>query len=565
MIKRLIYFLLFFTVIVYSQNENSLNDSIKKYKYTNPSKAIDFGIEFTNKYYDVKPTKITYQTFGLIGEILQSNGLDALALEYFNQTIKQYQALPDSEKKFPSINYPPYIILNIGNIYLQNRNFEEAYKKYYQAIDLFNKIENKNVKFSGLNTSYSNIGLIEDLKGNLDKADSIYFQVYQKRITSPKHEDILYSLALLLSVEIRKNDFSVAQSRLKEIETYYDGLSSELKEKKGSLVRRNFGYSYSVFGAHYQSIKEYDKAIDYLNKTKKILYDFPDEITTMGSRFAECYLGLNNLKMAEQIARENLQIKNLNKKEKKYNYKVLENVYKKRNLDAELLKIKDSLILLSSSSLSSALINKLGKLEISLSLAESNRLINENKLKADRKFFTVVIFLIILLFILFVLRSNYNLQLEKAKSLELSNQNLNFDVEKKNRELISKVNFISQRNEYIRSLKRKISSSSTTESLTLFKVNKQLDLVLKSENAYNEFDKVFVNVYPDFYEKLNKRFKLSKTDLRHAAYIKMNHSNDEIARISGVSKRTVENQRYRLSKKLNLPSGQDLNTFINTI
>ena len=92
------------------------------------------------------------------------------------------------------------------------------------------------------------------------------------------------------------------------------------------------------------------------------MYDFPDEITTMGSRFAECYLGLNNLKMAEQIARENLQIKNLNKKEKKYNYKVLENIYKKRNLDAELLKIKDSLILLSSSNLSSALINKLGKI-----------------------------------------------------------------------------------------------------------------------------------------------------------------------------------------------------------
>ena len=214
-IKKLIYFLLFFSVIVYSQNDNSLRDSIIKYRYLNPSKAIDFGIEFTNKNYDVKPTKIIHQTYGLIGEILQINGLDDLALEYFNQSIKQYQALPDSEKKFPSINFPPWIILNIGNIYLQNRNFEEAYKKYYQAIDLFNRIEDKKVKFNGLNTSYSNIGLIEDLKGNLDKADSIYFQVYQKRISSPKHEDILYSLVLLLSVEIRKNDFSVAKSRLK--------------------------------------------------------------------------------------------------------------------------------------------------------------------------------------------------------------------------------------------------------------------------------------------------------------------------------------------------------------
>jgi DNA-binding CsgD family transcriptional regulator len=44
----------------------------------------------------------------------------------------------------------------------------------------------------------------------------------------------------------------------------------------------------------------------------------------------------------------------------------------------------------------------------------------------------------------------------------------------------------------------------------------------------------------------------------------MNHSNDEIARISGVSKRTVETQRYRISKKLNLSPEQDLNSFIIT-
>ena len=58
---------------------------------------------------------------------------------------------------------------------------------------------------------------------------------------------------------------------------------------------------------------------------------------------------------------------------------------------------------------------------------------------------------------------------------------------------------------------------------------------------------------------------IHKTDIRLAAYIKMNHSNDEIARITGVSKRTVENQRYRLSKKINLPQGEDLNTYIITL
>jgi tetratricopeptide (TPR) repeat protein len=564
-INKIIYLLLFISGFVLAEDGKSLRDSILKYQFTNPAKAIDFGIEFTNQYYNVKPTQIIQQTYGLIGEILQRNGLSDLALEYFNQSIKMYQALPYNEKKFPAINFPPWIILNIGNIYLQNRDFEKAYEKYNQAIDLFKKINDKNVKFNGLNTSYSNIGLIEDLKGNLDKTDSIYFEVYQRRMSRPKHEDILYSLANLLSVEIRKNDFAVAQNRLKEVDAYYNGLSSESKEKKGSLIRRNYGYSYSVFGAYYQSVKKYDKAIEYFNKTKKILFDFPDEITAMGSRYAECYLGLNNLKMAEQIAKENLQIKNLSNKEKKYNYKVLENVYKKKKLDVELLKIKDSLILLSSSSLSSALINKLGKLEISLNLAESKRLINENKLRSNKMLFFVIIILTVLLFSTLILRANYNLQLEKSKGLELLNQNLNLDIEKKNRELTSKVNFISQRSEYLKSLKRKIASSSTIESLTLFNVNKQLDLVLNSENVYNEFDNVFVNVYPEFYKKLIENFKLSKTDLRLAAYIKMNHSNDEIARISGVSKRTVETQRYRLSKKINLPQGEDLNTYIITL
>ncbi len=565
MFKKLIFLLYFFSSLVYSQDGKSIRDTILKYQFTNPSKAIDFGVEFTNKMYDAEPTQLIQQTYGLIGEILQNVGLDDLALEYFNQSIKQYQALPDSEKKFPTINYPPWIILNIGNIYLQNRDLDKAYQKYSQAIDLFEKIKDNDIKFIGLNTSYSNIGLIEDLKGNLDKTDSIYFQVYQKRMTRPKHEDILYSLSQLLSVEIRKNELSVAQSRLKEIDTYYVGLSSDLRDKKGSLIRRNYGYSYLVFGAYYQSIKEYDKAIDYLTKSKKIMYDFPDELTSLGSRFAECYLGLNDLKMAEQVAKQNLQIKNLNKKEKKYNYKVLENVYKKKKLDAEIIKIKDSLILLSSSSFSSALANKLGKLEINLNLAESKRLINENKLKSNRQLFAVIIMLTILLLGFLTLKANYNLQLEKTQRLELLNQYFKNEVEKKNRELTSKVNFISQRNEYLKSLKRKISSNSKSENLTLFNINKQLDLVLNSENAYSEFDKMFVNVYPEFYIELNKRFKLSKTDLRLAAYIKMNHSNDEIARISGVSKRTVETQRYRISKKLNLSPEQDLNSFIITL
>ena len=92
-----------------------------------------------------------------------------------------------------------------------------------------------------------------------------------------------------------------------------------------------------------------------------------------------------------------------------------------------------------------------------------------------------------------------------------------------------------------------------------------MDELSRSNKAYQEFDRMFSQVYPEFYKKLNKRANLSKTDIRLASYIKMNHSNNEIARISGISMRTVESQRYRLSKKLNITKAKDLNSFILSI
>ena len=72
-INKIIYLLLFISGFVLAEDGKSLWDSILKYKFTNPAKAIDFSIEFTNQNYDVKPTQIIQQTYGLIGEIHQRN------------------------------------------------------------------------------------------------------------------------------------------------------------------------------------------------------------------------------------------------------------------------------------------------------------------------------------------------------------------------------------------------------------------------------------------------------------------------------------------------------------
>ena len=155
-------------------------------------------------------------------------------------------------------------------------------------------------------------------------------------------------------------------------------------------------------------------------------------------------------------------------------------------------------------------------------------------------------------FSLVTIRINYNYQKEKGSRLELEKDRVTEQLNKKNRELVSKTNFIIQRNDYLKNLQKKITIINEDKDYNSKMFYNELDRVISSEKSYEEFDNMFVNVYPDFYQKLNKISKLSQTDLRLASYIKMNHNNNEIANISGISLRTVESQRYRLTKKLNL-------------
>lgn len=556
---RYVFFFLFTVSLVFGQNSSQLRDSILKYKTTNPNLAIEFGIEYTRLTSSQKPNSEIQSTYGLIGEILLEMGLDAIALDYFNRSIAFYKAINSKELKWSNLPQPPWVIMNIGNIYFKNKDFEKASQKFNESISLFELLpDDVEEKYYGINTSKSNLGLIEQNKGNYKKAEIIYESIYQNRLLLDKKEDIIYSLSQILAINLHLGEIASAENKFQQIEKLYKEEQGHLKSSE-TILTRNYGYAYVVFGAYYQSLKKYKLALSYLEKADKILNSFPSEINALKSRFAECNLGLNNLSKAEQIAKDNLNIKNLSDTEKRYNYKVLENVYKQKGLDKELLKIKDSLILISSGS-NSKIFNLLNNLEIQIQLVNTAREINESKILYNTYLYILIICSVILFFSLITIRINYNLQKEKGNRLEMEKEIISSQLNEKNRELVSKSNFILQRNNYLKNIKKKIETS--TEETTTKLLSRELNQVISSEKTYEEFDKMFVQVFPDFYTKLNTISKLSQTDLRLASYIKMNHSNSEIAIISGISLRTVESQRYRLSKKLKLNKEQSLNSFI---
>jgi hypothetical protein len=164
---------------------------------------------------------------------------------------------------------------------------------------------------------------------------------------------------------------------------------------------------------------------------------------------------------------------------------------------------------------------------------------------------------------------NFNYQKERNIRLEVEKNVSKTKLEKKQLELVSKTNFIAQRNNYLDILKHSVlkqkGKNKDSEKVS-FEIEREIDRIIGSEKIFENFESQFTEVYPEFFKVLVLKYgKLSQTDLRLCAYIKMNQSTNEISQITGVSIRTVETQRYRLGKKIKLLDSESLNSVIISI
>jgi DNA-binding CsgD family transcriptional regulator len=76
----------------------------------------------------------------------------------------------------------------------------------------------------------------------------------------------------------------------------------------------------------------------------------------------------------------------------------------------------------------------------------------------------------------------------------------------------------------------------------------------------------FRNAHADFFENLrNKHPVLSSNEIKLSAYLKLNLSSKEIASLMNISIRSIEQARYRLRKKLNLPQDSSLVNYIQSL
>ncbi|MDR1369086.1 MAG: hypothetical protein LBJ72_03000 [Dysgonamonadaceae bacterium] len=184
------------------------------------------------------------------------------------------------------------------------------------------------------------------------------------------------------------------------------------------------------------------------------------------------------------------------------------------------------------------------------------------------------IFIMVMLSIWFMILRRYrNLHLLKVRMREeqrLHRQNLNLkkEIEEKNEELFAQTSFIIQKNELILKVKKEIDdfynsySGKKILSPLYFKVESLLNRNMDIDEDWKMFLIQFEQKHTGFFKHLKEQYPdLTSNDLKLCACLKLNLSSKDIASLLNISLRGVENNRYRLRKKLKISPEQNLNEF----
>ncbi|MDQ6471630.1 triple tyrosine motif-containing protein [Flavobacterium sp. LHD-80] len=156
----------------------------------------------------------------------------------------------------------------------------------------------------------------------------------------------------------------------------------------------------------------------------------------------------------------------------------------------------------------------------------------------------------------------------EQENMAIVRENLETTINLKNAKVASNTVNLIHLNEILLSIKELIGQMNKKNDPNvnfslLTKINKLIDHELQGDKHWNEFEEIFNQLHDNFMQRMKTTYpELTPRDMRLCAYLRMNFNTKEIAPLLGISVRGVEDTRYRIRKKLQLPSDANITEFI---
>ena len=527
-------------------NYNGLSYSIDLIENSKIEEAELFIRKYINEKTSVKDKALSCYKIAIA---YNNNLYYKLSLEYAFEGINYVDS---SSYLLPEL----YQVVIINHLDLANYDLAESY--YWKAAELHNK--RKNVEANEFNL----IGEIYRLKGSFKKSISFY----HKAISINKANGFDGSLA------VNYNNIGLSYLYLNNIDSaeYYLNKSLQLIDNL-QLINRKSTINIS-FGELYFKEGDYPKALSYFKKTIAFdLSNHPDQYEVYQDAYKgmmSCYDSIADYKNAlySYIEYQKYRTKILDSKQ---NTIVLQKqiISDRKSHDIEMNLIKSKLdleikynILILMVLLAVIFIvvlivlilrvrNKKAKQELELEVKRN--IIQElelDKMKLSKEHLESEL-----------IQIKQNQQIKKLEQIRLEEQ-----IQSKNRELTSTALHLMSKNEILHHIQEKISQMNDKGVDMPQDAYKEIKFViadsLRMDEDWQVFKRHFTDVHPLFFEKLKLNYPdLTTDELKLCAYLKIQLSTKEIARLINVTIAAVNKRRNRLRKKLQLSPNEDFDGF----
>lgn len=149
----------------------------------------------------------------------------------------------------------------------------------------------------------------------------------------------------------------------------------------------------------------------------------------------------------------------------------------------------------------------------------------------------------------------------------LQQEQLQREVDYKQRELTTSVMQLEKKNELLLTLKNELQQIPSATEKPIRNLNRLIDQSLDIEDDFEKFTTHFENVHPRFFQKLQHHAEqpLSALDQKYCAYLRMQLSTKEIANLLNIEPKSVRMAQYRIKKKLGLTEDNDLKDFLHQL
>ena len=553
-------------------------DSLKSIRLVSPDRAVRYARQVISSL-GPEDLELESKILNILGEIYVDLYLPSIALQCF---------IESGQKS--SSNKNPWNKINIGNVYFQEGQWLDAKERYLQALDIFRRRgSDKDNTVSGRSVALSNLARIERNLRNYDdalvffkealnvKRGSARYKAFQKSLTgetidyAPTGKGVAYQHSLMAELYFawNINDMALEQLEASDSLLSYVMLDPKLKESisckadlgKNHLLRMNiFSRNENYAGAYTES----KAAIHLLKDSPILMARYHDAMAEMQIKQDSLYNALSSLDKALKICELNgLSVFELSLLEKKIE------LMRSNNLEKSALGVAEVLI-----SKKDLISSKRMKLLLESLNYKSELDVNRRKLKEARSkellFYILAGFLLMLTgMALISFRNKKRASAQKVLIHEQERLIAENELNNKQDELIKLSANIVSKNDLLNSIEKDLDYYiSLIESKSDKKVMEPLRKVIQSKiddsSDWEKFQDQFSAAYPKFVEGLSKNYPgLRTADIKLCCYLKMSMNTKEVAKVTGLSVRAVENKRYRLRKKLDLDTTISLDSFIH--